>query len=86
MVAFKLISCQIVCYSFPPVTWEVQFLKFRKSFDEPSSSIQVFLASDCDLIQEVALGLTKRDIKLFSAVFLEIFEDLLVKVSDGFIL
>ena len=86
MIAFKLVSRQVVCYGFFPVTWEVQFLKIRKFLDEPSFRILVFLASDCDLIQEVALGLTKRDIKLFSAVFLEIFEDLLVKVSDGFIL
>ena len=86
VIAFKLVSRQVVCYGFFPVTWEVQFLKIRKFLDEPSFRILVFLASDCDLIQEVALGLTKRDIKLFSAVFLEIFEDLLVKVSDGFIL
>ena len=46
----------------------------------------MFLASDCDLIQEVALGLTERDIKLLSAVFLKVFEDLDVKVTNGLIL
>ena len=86
MIAFKLVSRQVVCYGFFPVTWEVQFLKIRKFLDEPSFRILVFLASDCDLIQEVALGLTERDIKLLSAVFLKVFEDLDVKVTNGLIL